>query len=448
MLVGAIFRPVHAAGTGDLMSSVPVVDENTLNNAACGIAAATMILDYYTGRTIDIKAVAQYVEENYLGTNTDQLQTGLETASTAPALHIGIPLAAFWHTTDNSHWFSVLQTELDARKPIVLYLADGGTLGWNWHYPHFIVVSGYTDDDSIIYHDPWDGIPHTLSNAAFDRAWSSTWNGNPSWWYMQITTSQTPTPPTSTTASVPTPTQPLSPTPSPSPSATSTTTLTPPPTPTATSLPPTLSVSPSSRVNDFQGCSTETHGGSGVLLSCPFVLSNSIQTTSILNWSVSASNPRVTFDHSSGTLAPGQSTNIAAIMYGNGNGGLPCPFTMTLLFKGSPNTIQVPLMCTEIYTNPDGISFDNTYCSHNGNWVCVINVVADSQNAMNTPWVATVQMPDPKVIFSPAQGTLAPGATVQVTITILNSDCPGNNTFFFYVPGSLPIGGNYLGWSC
>jgi hypothetical protein len=198
MLVWVPLRPVHAAGTNDLMSSVPIVDENTLNNAACGIAAATMILDYYLPQSgpirqaVDIKAVAQYVGENSLGTNTVQLQTGVEAASTAPALHFGIPLTASWNTTDSTHWFSVLQSELDAKRPIVLFLADGGILGWNWHYPHYIVVSGYTSDDSIIYHDPWDGKPHTLSNAAFGAAWGTTWQQNPAWWYMQVVPSTTP----------------------------------------------------------------------------------------------------------------------------------------------------------------------------------------------------------------------------------------------------------------
>jgi len=39
-------RPALAAA-GDLRSNVPVVNENDLNNAACGVAAATMVLDYY-----------------------------------------------------------------------------------------------------------------------------------------------------------------------------------------------------------------------------------------------------------------------------------------------------------------------------------------------------------------------------------------------------------------
>lgn len=218
--------------------------------------------------------------------------------------------------------------------------------------------------------------------------------------------------------------------------------------PTPTSAPPTLSVNPASRVNNFQSCSTETHGGSGYLISCPFAVSNSTGTRENLNWSVSANDPRVIFDHSSGILAPGQSITINAEMYGNGNGSLPCPFALSLLFTGSANSMRVPLICSEISTNPDASSFDNTSCSHNGNWVCIITVAAFTQNAVNTPWTASVLNPDPAITFSPAQGVLAPGATAQVTVTIPNSDCPGNNTLYFSVPGGLPNGSNYLGWSC
>ncbi len=224
--------------------------------------------------------------------------------------------------------------------------------------------------------------------------------------------------------------------------------LTPVLSPTPTSVPPTLSVNPSSRVNNFQACSTETHGGSGYLISCPFVVSNSTQTRSSLNWSVSANNPRVIFDHSAGTLAAGQSMTINAEMYGNGNGSLPCPFALTLLFTGPVNTMQVPLICSEIDTSPSATSFDNTSCSHNGNWVCIITVTAFAQNTVNTPWTASVLNPDPAITFSPAQGILAPGANAQVTVTIPSSDCPGNNTLYFSVPGGLANGSNYLGWSC
>lgn len=221
ILVGATFRMGHASTTGDLMSDVPVVDENTLNNAACGIASATMILDYYLPQSgpihqaIDISAVAQYIGENYrydvktnrqvpAGTTTDQLQTGLEAASTAPSLHFGVPLTASWHTTDSTNWFSILQTELDAKRPVVLFIPNGGSLGWNWNYGHFIAVSGYTSDGSIIYHDPWDGKAHTLSQSSFGGAWGTSWDGNPAWWYMQVQPSSATTGPTVTVTPHPT----------------------------------------------------------------------------------------------------------------------------------------------------------------------------------------------------------------------------------------------------
>ena len=210
VFVGATLQPTHTADTGDLLNGIPVVDERTLNSAACGIAAATMVLDYYLPQSgpihqaIDIAAVSKYVKQFYgydkqtktmvpEGTSYDQLQTGIDAASTAPELNIGVPLNASWHTTDNTHWFSVLQSELDAKRPIILFIPNGHSLGWNWNYGHFIVVSGYTSDNSIIYHDPWGGKPNTLSYNTFATAWGATWNGNAAWQYMTITGTPIPT---------------------------------------------------------------------------------------------------------------------------------------------------------------------------------------------------------------------------------------------------------------
>ena len=233
-------------------------------------------------------------------------------------------------------------------------------------------------------------------------------------------------------------------------SPTATKTLTPTPTfkpsPTVIPVPPALSVSPSSLYNNFGGCSSETHGGVGHLLSCPFVLSNSTQTKSTLNWSASTSAANTIFVPSSGTIAPGQT---ASITMETTTGGPTCPFNMTFVFTGSANSVQVPIICTQVYASPDGFSFDNTYCSHSGNWVCVITVSTDASNTINTFWNVSLSTPDPSITFSQTQGTLTPGASVQVTITILSTDCPGNNSFYFSVPGGLPDGtANYLGWSC
>jgi|GEM_PF-3443807 len=193
-----------AASTGDLLQNIPVVDENVLNNAACGVAAATMILDYYMSQpdpniqaAVDISAVAQYVPVDYafdkknrtdepVGTTFPELQTGLSQASSKL---INVSLAANWVATDKSNWFSALQGQLDAKRPVIVYLPDGGKLGWSWDYPHFVVVSGYDSADNIIYHDPWDGRAHTLSSASFAAAWGTQWLNYSPWWYLPVTPS-------------------------------------------------------------------------------------------------------------------------------------------------------------------------------------------------------------------------------------------------------------------
>jgi hypothetical protein len=191
-VAGLPVRSAVAAASGDLLSAIPVVNENALNNAACGVAAATMVLDYYLPQSgsihkaLDIKAVSQFVKEYPTfgppkGTTTDQLKDGIEQASNEPTMEIGTPLTATWNKTDQAGWFAALQGELDQKHPVIVYLADGHTV-WPkqaWHYGHYIVVSGYTADQGIIYHDPWDGQMHTLSNGVFGAAWGTTWGITP-----------------------------------------------------------------------------------------------------------------------------------------------------------------------------------------------------------------------------------------------------------------------------
>lgn len=161
----------NADGVTDLLGFIQArdVNERALNDAACGVAAATMVLDYYLpqrdpniGAVLDIHAVARYVLVTYhtnfgWGTDEDQLQAGIELASTDPALGFGRPLTARWDTTNGTSWFSTLKSELDAARPVIVYIPNGHSLGWDWNYPHFIVVSGYTSQGSIIYRDPWLG---------------------------------------------------------------------------------------------------------------------------------------------------------------------------------------------------------------------------------------------------------------------------------------------------
>lgn len=202
----------HHLATGDLMNAVPSVNEHDISGSdlvksnACGGAAATLMLDYYLPLSgpihaaISIDAVAQFVHEGYnknpdgtysYGTNGEQLQDGLAEASRSPTLGVNVPLTNSWQKTDSTHWYSALQAELDARHPVVVFLDDGSLLDHMNHYGHFLVVSGYTADDSIIVRDPWDSTPSQPSkiipNATFGDAFGATWAGNQSpYFYLQV----------------------------------------------------------------------------------------------------------------------------------------------------------------------------------------------------------------------------------------------------------------------
>jgi len=224
-LSSALASAGHAAspGSGDLMAQVPPIDEHDLkasdirlSNNACGVAAATMVLDYYLPQNdpaihaaISLDAVAKtsdtgpgYVRVQPSGTNTDQLKAGLEQAG--PALD-GVALTAALKTTDRDHWFDDIKAEVDAKLPVIVFLANGGLINANkFRYGHFIVVSGYTADNSIIYHETYDGAIHDgvahpmLSNSDFANAWGATlqtaqgWN--PPWNFLEVLPPNTPSP--------------------------------------------------------------------------------------------------------------------------------------------------------------------------------------------------------------------------------------------------------------
>src|SRR5690348_5367891 len=71
LLAGTPFPSAQAVGVSDLLSNIPVVNENTIDNGACGRAAATMLLDYYLLQNtppappVALTLVAQYVKEDY-----------------------------------------------------------------------------------------------------------------------------------------------------------------------------------------------------------------------------------------------------------------------------------------------------------------------------------------------------------------------------------------------
>lgn len=216
VLVPVLTLPAHVrdTGSGDLLSALPVVNESdisgdfTRKTNACGVAAATLILDYYlpqsgsTRATLSLDAVSKYVKEKWntnpdgskaYGTDGQHLADGLVQASVAPDLGVNVALTDSWRFTDKNGWFSALKAELDAKLPVIVYLDDGSRIDRMNHYGHFIVVSGYTANDDIIAHDPWyaPGDPltpsKTIPNATFAAAWGATWWHNQSpYAYLEV----------------------------------------------------------------------------------------------------------------------------------------------------------------------------------------------------------------------------------------------------------------------
>jgi hypothetical protein len=206
ILGGSIMPPVVARAASvvvDLGVGIPDVPESHLQidpKSGCGVAAATMVLDYYEAvdgaagqGSLDINAVGQYVPVKHDGTRIDQLQTGIESAGA----EFGIPVVATYGQTSgdptrsasNEPWFGMLTAELQRGHPVIVFLPNGGSL-WSgvFAYGHFVVVTGYASDNSIIYHDPFEsGGAHETSAAAFGKVWGTTWNGNTPWWYVTVT---------------------------------------------------------------------------------------------------------------------------------------------------------------------------------------------------------------------------------------------------------------------
>jgi hypothetical protein len=214
------------------------------------------------------------------------------------------------------------------------------------------------------------------------------------------------------------------------------------PSPSPTPVAPTLTASPTSIevYNASPNCSIDTHGGTAGLTMCSIVLSNTSRTAKDLNWSASMNPPDYTLSPSSGTLAPSQSATLSF-----SSSSPTCPGHETLILKGSANTVQVPVTCTQILIQPYNSIFSNADCTHNNDWTCIITVTASQGNPVNTPWQVSAATPA-GVTFSQTSGTLAPGTSVQVTITIASTDCPGSNSFTF--TGGLFNPENGLDWSC
>ncbi len=210
---------------------------------------------------------------------------------------------------------------------------------------------------------------------------------------------------------------------------------------------------------------------------CTFTLALVDGSQGDLNWSVSNSLSGVTFNTSSGTLAPGISTSVTAtVLASDCPGGsstftdsvgntyssswtceMPTP-TPTPTDTPSPTPTDTPTAtATATPTNTPTAtptatptlqvtptSFDTTNCTQNsdGSWTCNATLSLDASATASVNWTASSNFSD--VSFSPSSGSLAPGTPATVTITIPASDCSNGTFTFTEVGGSATT----APWSC
>jgi hypothetical protein len=81
-------------------------------------------------------------------------------------------------------------------------------------------------------------------------------------------------------------------------------------------------------------------------------------------------------------------------------------------------------------------------CTNNGTYICLARVLSGSNNSSNLHWFAYTNVPG-HIVFSPASGTLAPGQSTLVMISVpLNACTPG--LFFFQGPANT----HTITWVC
>jgi hypothetical protein len=200
--------------------------------------------------------------------------------------------------------------------------------------------------------------------------------------------------------------------------------------------PPTLKVSPTSFNIPDSNCSYTTESG----WTCMETLSLANQGDPNLDWSTpgAVGGTSVQYSPTSGTLSAGQPQQVTITIP-----DMVCPNSITLSFIVSGgNSIDVPWNCAAPTLTvsaggtcpPDG----------NGNGICTDTLALASGSQGMLSWSASSDLAG--VTFSPPDGTLSPGQSIQVTVTVPASDCSSGSGHFYYAGN----GGNTVTvtWTC
>ncbi len=200
--------------------------------------------------------------------------------------------------------------------------------------------------------------------------------------------------------------------------------------------PPTLKVSPTGFNIPDSNCSYNSGDG----WTCTDTLSLANQGDPDLTWSTAGGigGSSVQYNPSSGTLSGGQQAQVKITIP-----DVVCPASLKLSFLISGgNSVDVSWNCNAPALTANG----GGTCSpdSNGNGICTDTLALASGSQGDLNWSASSDLTG--VTFNPPNGTLAPGQSVPVTVTVPASDCSSGSGHFYYAGN----GGNTatVTWTC
>ena len=204
-------------------------------------------------------------------------------------------------------------------------------------------------------------------------------------------------------------------------------------------MPPVLLASPSSfSTPGDSNCSYQANAA----WICTAWLSSYKTAQTNLNWSASSDKGAVTFTPSHGVLSAGQTTKVT-IAIPNGI----CPSQAAFTFKGPRNSADVLWFCrAPAWTFSPGMIKADKDCQNTANagWTCS-GVLAETPGSEgNLKWTASSVGLD-GIKFKPSSGTLSPNRPVQVTISVVKTQCPASAILNFSASGVIPIA---VPWRC
>lgn len=157
---------------------------NDLATANCGQTALTMTFKYYfhTRQMAQPTDLSDFVIRDtpytpWKGTYPTDIAAGAEKIADDPKVGFGAHISAQVDWETKSDWRSLVEGEIGAGHPVIAFVEDWLRLWPNRtgkHYGHWTVVSAISGD-SVTYHDPVDGGPHTVSISTFEGYLSSAW---------------------------------------------------------------------------------------------------------------------------------------------------------------------------------------------------------------------------------------------------------------------------------